>query len=188
MPESLPPMTKSLRVLAGVTFLILMVTEFNNCGDYSSDMNVSGASALSCTSTSCVTPTADNLKITPHLQNGEYDVPANLSEFNIGGDCNEGGYPFNKIHWELSLNGVVVRNSSETIAGGPADTTCVNGRFLIYVNLAAIPEDNVDRTGLSTGAGRTSYSLNVYIYGETGPSGPTFSSIGSRTAVPLNAI
>ena len=52
------------------------------------------------------------------------------------------------------------------MAAGPVDSRCVNGRFLLYINLRAITEDNVNRTGLSTGATRAPYDLYIEIYGQ----------------------
>lgn len=185
-----PDMNKNLRLIFPLLMMSLLVTQFNNCGNYASPaMNLDSTSTLACVSTTCVDPNVDNLKITPHLANGELSVPANLSEFNVGGDCNEGGFPNNTVRWELSLNGVVVRHSGMGVAAGqPANSRCVNGRFLLYVNLSPITEDPVDRSGLLSGGGvRSAYNLNVIILGQDA-AGLVYQSLQNRAVVPLNAI
>jgi hypothetical protein len=189
------PLKYGLGALGSLVLFGLLLTEFNNCGDYAQPATTNGASSLSCTTPNCVISTADNLKIIAHLANGEYDLKADINEFDLGGDCNEGGFLVNKIRWELVPSagpqaGQVVRNSGMGIAGGsPADTVCVNGRFMVYVYLGPIGEDSVDRTGLAVGGGtRASYNLNITIYGVDPTTGQPFSSIQSKTSVPLNAI
>lgn len=186
-----PGISKNLQVgLIGVAMVVLL-TQFNNCGEYAQPNNATaGASSVSCTTATCVLPDPNNLKIMPHLGNGEYAVPAGLSEFNLGGDCNEGGYPYNTVHWDLVLNGVVVRSSAMQVTGTyTAESKCINGRYLLYINLAPINQDNVDRTGLSMGNGyRASYNLNVTIFGQTVPNGQTFQTLQSVTVIPLTAI
>jgi hypothetical protein len=184
-------MNKNARYFAACCLMALLFTQFNNCGQYADPAKTTdGTSVLSCETNTCISTNVDNLKITPHLGNGEYAVPANISDFNLGGDCNEGGFPYNTIRWELVLNGVVVRHSGMGVAGGqPANTRCVNGRYLLYVNLAPISEDNVDRTGLQTGNGvRAAYELNVVIYGQQSQSGSVYQSTQGKAVIPLNAI
>jgi hypothetical protein len=155
-------------------------------------MEYSADASFSCgDGTNCVSAKSENLRLTPHLgSTGEYGVPASLSEFNLGGDCNEGGYPANTIRWELSLNGTVVRHSGMAVAGGStANSRCINGRYLIYINLAAITGDAVNRTGLANGAGgRSAYDLWIEIYGQATASSPLDPSLRYRTRVPLSAL
>jgi len=172
--------------------LLLALLTFNNCGGYQTPNNdASSVAAVNCTTPNCVLPTDANLKVTPHLGNGEYAVPANLAEFNIGGDCNEGGYPYNLVHWELLLNGVIVRTSAMNVAGtSNAETRCVNGRFFIYVNLVSISQDPVDRTGLKNNSGvRSAYDLNIEVIGLDAVSGGLqHHAVQGKTRVPLTAI
>lgn len=190
--DGVPPMNRTARLLGTTLLLTLLLSQFNNCGNYSTPVTqLSGATSVTCSTPTCISPDPLNIKITPHLANGEYGVSAGLSEFNIGGDCNEVGFPYTKVRWELVLNGNVVRHSGMNVAGGaqPADSRCLNGRFLLYVNLAAIAEDNVDRTGLNTGTGsRSSYLLNVIIYGMTSPNDSLVQSAQNRAVVPLSAL
>jgi hypothetical protein len=56
----------------------------------------------------------------------------------------------------------------------PVHSRCVNGRFLLYINMSSIPEDPVNRSGLMTGVGtnRASYNLYIEIYGQRIPNDP----------------
>jgi hypothetical protein len=182
----------NLRVIG---LLSLVLVGYTNCSNYQEPQvdNLASLVNLSCDD-DCITPTTDNLKITPHLGGSgtEYSVPANLVEFNIGGDCNEGGYPYNMIRWELQLNGVKKRDSGMIgmLAKTPTanvNSMCVNGRFLLYVNLKAITEDNVNRQGLSTGATRAPYDLYIEIYGKktSTDTSPVRNTLKGRTRVSL---
>ncbi len=188
-------MNKTLRWLTFAFVSLVMMTQYTNCGTYSdnSTFSVTGSS-VECVDDDCITPTVDNLSLKVNLGGGtEYSVPANLSEFNLGGDCNEGGFPFNTIRWELYLNNVKVRDSGMLgIAGGnkTAHSQCINGRFLLYVNLNPIAEDNVNRTGLSNGtSGRSPYDLWIEIYGQETQNGPAKrNTLKGRVRVSLIAI
>lgn len=161
-----------LRVLLSLGTFVLL-TQYINCSDMATEtpLKSSSSSSLSCDE-DCISSNSENLEAKVNLgANGlEYQVKAGLAEFNLGGDCNEGGYPYNSLKWELWLAGYKVRHSDMLgmVAGGQtASTVCINGRFLIYVNLTSIPEDPVDRSGLKTGAGaaRAGYDLYVEIFG-----------------------
>lgn len=182
----------------------VLLTQFNNCGNYAEPaLGIDdSSSSLNCLTPNCISPNAEFLKVTPHLESDNgFQVTANLDEFNIGGDCNEGGYPFNKVRWELVLNGNVVRHSGMRVVYDlglnqwfSADSQCTNGRFLLYINLVAIPDDNFDRRGLADGSGsspavRSSYDLNIILYGQnTQNSQEVFQSPQGRTTVTLDAI
>jgi hypothetical protein len=187
----------SLRLSFLFVVTLVMVTQFTNCGTYSAANNdSSSSSAVSCTNATCITPTLDNLSVTAHLAGGaQFSVPSNLTDWNIGGDCNEGGYPYNSIIWELYLNGAKVRTSSMSgmVAGSSVNVNsmCVNGRFLVYVNLASITSDPVNRTGLMTGSGatRAQYDLYIEVYGLQTPTGtPDRNTTSGRTHISLLAI
>ncbi|MGE3683156.1 MAG: hypothetical protein AB7G93_15645 [Bdellovibrionales bacterium] len=187
----------SLNVRKTITFVVIMVisvavmTPFTNCGKYADPMTFSSSSQITECDEDCIQPTTANLSVKAHLKDSsnEFKVTADLIEWNLGGDCNEGGFPHNTIRWELMLNGVKVRDSGMLgIAGNQsAHSRCVNGRFLLYINMAAINEDNVDRTGLATGAGaRASYDLYIEIFGQERASGQGHrNSSKGRTRVTL---
>lgn len=171
-------MNRSLKIFAYMGLGFLLLSQFNNCANteepitgYSAD-----AASVSCNGASCVQPNDSWIKIKAN-PNGDFGVHAALAEFNIGGDCNEGAYPDNDVTWTLTLNGTAVRNSTMAglvAGGGPAASKCVNGRFMIYVNLAAIAADNVNRTGLRTGAGttRATYGLRINVTGKDSGGAP----------------
>lgn len=173
--------------------LLLAVT---GCGTYEAEQSSSSSSlSLDCDE-DCITPEPQNLEVKAHLggNGSEYSVPADLAEWNMGGDCNEGGFPHNVIRWELHLNGVKKRDSGMGgLAGtGPANSRCVNGRFLLYVNLRSIPEDPVNRTGLRTGSGtqRASYELIIEILGQKSQTdtNPARNGLKGQMRVSLHAI
>lgn len=167
----------------------LLLTQFNNCGNVAQSVDgLQFASLVNCANSDCVTPDSSALRVQANVGNGNYPVPASLTEFNIGGECNEGGFRYNQIHWDLVLNGAVVRNSSQNIVGAPVEEVCVNGRFRIYVYLGPLTGiDPVDRTGLNTGSGRSNYNLYITIYGQT-TSGVKDPANSFRAIVPLQAI
>lgn len=186
------------RSLVAFGLMSIMVLPFTNCGQYSdvSTDNFSSSSSVDCSKDSdCIVPTSDNLSLKVNVGGGsQYDVPSGLSEFNLGGDCNEGGYPYNIVRWQLYLNGTLVRNSDMTgmTSSGNANSRCVNGRFLVYINLSAISADPVNRSGLMTGVGtnRASYDLYVEIYGmkSSTDTAPVRNSVKGRSYLSLGAI
>jgi hypothetical protein len=188
-------MVPNMRVAIVIGFVTLSLLPFTNCGQYADPANSATAASadfVPCNA-NCVIPTLENLKIGVNMGNATtYTVPAGLTEFNLGGDCNEGGYPYNFIRWELQLNGLTVRTSAMTgmAPSGPVDTVCVNGRFMLYVNLGAIPQDNVDRSGLKVNASgtRAAYDLYIEIYGKDSVNDPApkRNMVKGRTRVSLS--
>lgn len=168
---------KTARILILSAFTAVLLTAFANCGTYSDEGTVSSSSTLDVTcDDDCITPAPENLSLKVNLGDStDYSVGP-ITDFNLGGDCNEGGYPYNTIVWELWLNGAKVRDSNMagTAGSGNANSACKNGRFLLYVYLGPVAAgDNVDRTGLRTSTGATApYTLYVEIYGQTVPYGP----------------
>lgn len=146
---------------------------FNNCGVYEaevSDANSFQQASLDCeTDTDCVVKSNLNLKIDP-LPRDNFPVPASLQAFNLGGNCNEAGYSNHQIVWTLKYNGNGVRHSGMLIHNKTWHSTCVNGKFRVYVNLSSIGEDPVNRTGLMIGNGtqRAAYELQLEILAQDG--------------------
>lgn len=169
-----------------------MATLFTNCGTFDDAATFSTSlSSVSCDDADCVTPTVNNLSLRANLSGTtEFRVPVGLADFDIGGDCNEGGFLLNTIRWELYLNNIKVRDSNMAGSGGPglaSNSTCINGRFRVYVNLGSITGDAVNRTGLSTGGTvRAPYDLWIQIYGqESSLASPQFNTIKGRTRISL---
>jgi len=170
--------------IALISLIILIgLTQFTNCGSYSDPDMVGSFSSFSvtCTNPECVTQKKEDLTVRVNIGGGMiYGVPASLFEWNLAGDCNEGGYPYNTVRWMLCAgancggsSGIPPIRSSEQpgLGGGLSNvnSNCINGRFMIYVDLRPIPMDNVNRTGLSNGAVRTPYTLKVIINGHMSP-------------------
>lgn len=156
---------------------LLLLLQFNNCGGFQNvdNLGTDVLASLNCGGRLCIEPNASYLALTANLASGTSDktIGVNLSEFNIAGDCNEGGFPYNTIRWELWLNGAAVRNSTmmgmSPSAAIRMDNRCINGRYFIYVNLAALPEDPRNRTGLLTngvGSVRSNYQLYIEVIGQ----------------------
>jgi len=194
VPNRTPRKVKSIRLVAiyrGICLSALfavMITQFNNCGQVGEPITSSSSDyQLKCDNDNCITPMPENLKITANLKDNQFPVKAGLADFNIGGDCNEGGYASNTIHWELYLDGTLVRHSAMLITGSTnAEANCVNGRFMIYVNLGSITEDPVNRSGLkisNSGNTRRPYDLYVQLFGHTIAKEKTAES--SRIRIPL---
>ena len=188
--------------LRPLSLLAPLLTIISCSGYQQAQTSSESVATIACTNATCISTLSDNLKVTPHLGNGEYAVPASLVDFNLGGDCNEGGYPFNTVRWELRLNGVVVRTSDMSNTGSASNTgtlnansRCTNGRFFLYIKLAALggspSADPVDRTGLKTGVAtpaRSAYDLYIEVLGQTSVGGAGVQGSQGKTRVPLIAI
>jgi len=185
-------MLSYFRYLFTVAFVSVLLLQFNNCSQYKQGSeDLLSSSVLDCDD-DCVIQNTDNLQIKVNLggNGAEYSVPYGLTEWNLGGDCNEGGFLFNTIRWELMLNGTKVRDSGMTGMAGAntVHSRCLNGRFLLYINLSSISQDPVNRSGLFTGSGanRASYDLYIEVYGQDSVSGPLYRNpLVGRTRISL---
>ena len=72
-------MKNTSRILQVSLLLGLLLTQFNNCGSYTTPQAATGQASVSCTTANCVNPSHNNLKIVTHLSNGEFQVPAAIS-------------------------------------------------------------------------------------------------------------
>ncbi len=184
-------MKTSLRWFALALVALAMITQFNNCGNYAEPAGYSvSASALTSCDDDCITESIDNLSVKANTGTAaEYGVTVDIAEFNMGGDCNEGGFPLNTIRWELYLGGQKVRDSGMLGTGGTgaqANTMCANGRFSMYVYLGSIGEDPVNRQGLGIpGGGRATYELWIEILGSTPGGQPNRNLLKGRHRVVL---
>lgn len=177
-------MMKTLKSLGLIAILFVVATQFTNCGQPEIALSESDNSIQDCDA-DCITPKSGNLALNLHVGGSgtQYSVPTGLAEFNLGGDCNEGGFGYNLVRWDLYYGGVMVRNSNMPMGGfSTVNTQCINGRYGLYINLRSIPGyDPVDRAGLRTSSGgRGTYDLYVEIFGmdssadttvERGPNG-----------------
>ena len=76
-------MKSTARWLSGAFFMALLLTQFNNCGNYADPAQNTDTSSLACTTANCITPSPDSMAIVPHLGNGQFAVPLGLQEFNL---------------------------------------------------------------------------------------------------------
>lgn len=186
-------MNKTLRWLFLSLIAATMVSQFTNCGNFSEPANYSSASTLTSCDEDCITESIDNLSVKPNTGNSaEYGVTVDIAEFNLGGECNEGGFPLNTIRWELWQVGSSqpVRTSDMVGSGGAgaqANTACINGRFQLYIYLGSgLAEDPVNRQGLGTANNtRASYDLWIEIQGRTASGTPQRNMLRGRSRVSL---
>jgi hypothetical protein len=122
--------------VAGVALgLGLVLTQFTNCDVYSESSVFSPASVSTCEGGLCPRQNPDHLELGTvsrlYVQNAQVGA-------DLGGDCNEAGFPSNAVNWEIVQGGTVIRTCSQTSNCG----ICVNGRFQTYVNFAGMPPQN----------------------------------------------
>ena len=178
------------KILSFSLLATLLVTTFTNCSPYSQSDNSSdgGLSDLSCTTAACINPTPDNLSIKINLSGGnQFPVPRGLIDFNLAGECNEGGFAYNTITWELDQADQPGTPRVRESTSMNASSRCVNGRFSIYINLASTGVDPVNRTGLLGGdGGYHPYTIKVAIFGQNtfgGPQQTGNNSLGSSVSL-----
>ncbi len=120
---------------AAFLFITGLLLGFNNCAPENSGSLFSSYVSSSCSGEECVQKNADLLDLTINHQ-GEIRVASTTSRLDIGGECNEGGYPVNSMVWEVynenNPNSIVF--GSLTNAAG-VEFKCINGRFSTQVHL-----------------------------------------------------
>lgn len=136
--------------------------------------------ASECVEAECDASAADALEVEMNT-GGAYGVATGIQAFNLGGYCNEASFPRNKIIWELYVNTALVRSSQNL----GVNTSCMNGRFTIYVDLSAA------RAGLANPAQsntRVQHFLDIEIIGIDNKNLEHRSNYNSRKRVVLNPI
>jgi hypothetical protein len=154
-------MRTAWRSLGITAFLTVLLTQFTNCDVYS-DNSVFQTFSSVCAGDQCIQTNPDFLEIKINSE-GDIPVAASTNRFNVGGECNEGGYPSNVITWSLYDNTGAFTHDS-VYAGKNA--ACVNGRFQAEVVLTPF-STSPDRTGLLKPGttSRVSYRLEVELKG-----------------------
>ena len=141
--------------------ILIFVNLFVGCSDGVDSTlfgNLNSKSCLDSSTTSCFNENTENLSLGSSVRN--ISIKSSQVFFNVGGDCNEGGYPVNRIDWHIfnsSTNSVLVNSLSQlnptTICGDPqslansgssnsdnlnnAPGTCVSGKFNFRIKLPA---------------------------------------------------
>lgn len=111
-----------LLLLGGILF-----TQFTNCDVYSDSSVFNGLSSDNCTSGGeCFGQDANMLELATV---NRLFVLSSQGVADLGGDCNEGGFPYSKITWEIKQNGTTVRTCNDVNTCG----SCVNGRFQVQI-------------------------------------------------------
>ncbi|MGE3387059.1 MAG: hypothetical protein AB7K41_10055, partial [Bdellovibrionales bacterium] len=79
-----------------------LLTQFTNCDVYSDSSVFNAASSYICEGNDCITADADILELSAPT---ELFVLSTSTSADVGGDCNEAGFPNNVINWNLIQNG-----------------------------------------------------------------------------------
>lgn len=146
--------------LGAVIFLSLLLTQFTNCDVYS-DNSLFQTFTSVCQGQDCIQQNSEFLEIKINSE-GDIPIASDVGRFNVGGECNEGGYPSNVITWSLYDDVGFVHNSAKV----GKNSECVMGRFKIDILLTDPAQPNPSRTGLRNASGnRVPYRLEVEIRG-----------------------
>ncbi|MBK7842661.1 MAG: hypothetical protein IPJ71_03040 [Bdellovibrionales bacterium] len=134
---------------------------FTSCDVYSEN-NLFAELKSSCVDTnSCTHQSSEFMELKINTENN-YPVAVSDIEFDVAGDCNEGGFEQNLVLWELFLDNTLVQSSQNLGLG----TTCVYGQFSARVRLP--------RAGLQDTTGvRREHRLDVELIG-IDPNGELF--------------
>ena len=171
---------KTSRFIIPIALGLIVISQFNNCDNFSASNTSSMLSSECVGSTDCYTQSADALEVDMNT-GGAYGVSTGIQAFYLGGYCNEAGFSRNKIIWELYVNTALVRASQNL----GVNTSCVNGRFTLYIDLSAA------RAGLMNPAqsnARVQHYLDVEIIGIDNKNLEHRSNFNSRKRVILNPI
>jgi len=154
-----------------VLLTFIMLTNFTNCDVYSNN------AAFLAHSTACGTLCSDSanpdmleIKINIPDTPSNYAYSGVTTQFDLGGDCNEGGYPTSIINWHITntRTQAVVRDSIS--AGGAG--SCKWGRFQLAIDTGValneqhtltveiIGLDDFGQTANNTIIGRNTIYLN----------------------------
>lgn len=144
--------------LGVVVFLSLLLTQFTNCDVYS-DNSLFQTFTNVCQGQECIQ--SDNAELLEIKVNTEGDIPidAAVYSFDIGGECNEGGFGSNQVIWSLYEDGTFLIDSNQT----GSSTSCNMGRFQsrVYLSLSGV----INRPGLNGPSGRVPHRLEIEIKG-----------------------
>ncbi|MCC7405400.1 MAG: hypothetical protein IT288_13460 [Bdellovibrionales bacterium] len=147
-------MKKSLfSVTAAILGVGLLLTYFTNCDVYSENNLFAELESRCVDKNECINQSSDFMELKINSENN-LPIGAAESEFDVGGDCNEGGFIQNVIVWELYLDNAMIQSSQMLGLNG----LCINGRFAMRVRLP--------RMGLLDAVGvRREHRLDVEIVG-----------------------
>jgi len=156
----------------GIAFLLII---FTNCDVYSEN-NLFAEVDMNCIDTGdCDEKSSEYLELRINSLNN-FPLKSDQTTFDIGGECNEGGYSRNEIIWELyrTDGSGPIRNSSTYSLNG----TCINGRFSIQVKLSNPTLEENSGTG-----NRAAHRLYVEIVGIDGNKRFKNSLLGRKSIV-----
>lgn len=159
-------MRLGLRILAVSILMGVMLTQFTNCDVYSQSGVFSGTLGSTCSGNGCVSQNADILELASVSQ--IYTTSTSVA-VDLGGDCNEGGFPSNVVFWQLIDNaGNIIKDCSKTT--GLVCGICQKGRFRIYA---------------STGLVNSTYRIRLQIRGYDGQGLEYSNPIAAKKEIPI---
>ncbi len=134
---------------------------FTSCDVYSENNLFAELKSNCVDKNNCVHQSSEFMELKINTENN-YPVGISDIEFDVAGDCNEGGFEQNLVLWELFLDNTLIQSSQNLGLG----TTCVYGRFSTRVKLP--------RAGLQDTTGvRREHRLDVELIG-IDPNGELF--------------
>jgi hypothetical protein len=142
--------------------ILIFIGLFAGCSDGVDSTlfgNLNSKSCLDSSTNSCFNENTENLSLGSSVRN--ISIKSSQIFFNVGGDCNEGGFPVNRIDWHIiksSDMSVLVNSLSQlsptTICGDPQSLansgasnsdglnnspgTCVSGKFNFRIKLPSV--------------------------------------------------
>ncbi len=139
-----------------LSFIMVMVM-FINCQNVEEPAVVESSShCIDVDANKCSEPKEDLLSLIVHSPSSEIFLQPHQSQFNISGDCNEGGFQDHMIAWELYANSSLISSSMEE----KQTLKCSQGHFLILVQL---PVRRNNQNSLWVGGLRVSHLLVLNI-------------------------
>lgn len=119
-------------LLSWAVLILVLLTSYTNCDVQSSSAFMAQSSSTCGTSCNGMMNT-DLLEVKVNIPDtpSNYIYPASVTQFNVGGACNEAGFPENAITWKIiNSNQAEVASSTTTGANGK----CQLGRFSLLIN------------------------------------------------------
>ena len=137
--------------------LVCFVVLFVNCQNFEEGQEPSNIeTCVKFNDNLCVQASSENLSL--RILSSDISIKAKQFSLNISGDCNEGAFFNNVINWKLYVGSQLVSDS----AGGQVPSQCIQGRFLLLVQLPV----EASSPSLSVDGSRIQHSLVVELVGQ----------------------
>lgn len=93
---------KTFKTVTAAATLAFVLFHFNNCSEKTDSSLFNQLSSSSCLDSKeevCFSQNSDNLSVGTTFS--QIQIQPNQTAINIGGKCNEGGFPLNRIDWQV---------------------------------------------------------------------------------------